>query len=51
MLLSLTFNGDSIKHLSVVDTDELTTRTLRSIADQAGAKDFQKFLDQIEKMT
>jgi predicted RNA binding protein YcfA (HicA-like mRNA interferase family) len=29
--------------------DELATGTLRSIADQAGAKDFQKFLDEMEK--
>lgn len=30
--------------------DELATGTLRDIADQAGAKDFQKFLDQMDKM-
>ena len=29
--------------------DELATGTLRSIADQAGATDFQKFLDEMEK--
>ena len=30
--------------------DELATGTLRSIADQAGAKEFQKFLDEMEKL-
>jgi len=30
--------------------DELDTGTLRSIADQAGAEDFQKFLDEMDKM-
>lgn len=30
--------------------DELDTGTLRSIADQAGAKDFQTFLDGLEKL-
>lgn len=30
--------------------DELATGTLRDIADQAGAKDFQKFLDEMEKL-
>lgn len=29
---------------------ELATGTLRSIAEQAGANDFQKFLDEIDKM-
>ena len=30
--------------------DELATGTLRSIAEQAGAKDFQRFLDEIDRM-
>lgn len=30
--------------------DELATGTLRDIADQAAAKDFQKFLDAIEDL-
>ena len=30
--------------------DELDTGTLKSIAEQAGADDFQKFLDEIDKM-
>ena len=30
--------------------DELATGTLRDIAEQAGAKDFQKFLDAIDDL-
>ena len=30
--------------------DELDTGTLKSIAEQAGADDFQKFLDEMDKM-
>ncbi|WP_134672308.1 type II toxin-antitoxin system HicA family toxin [Halorussus marinus] len=30
--------------------DELATGTLKSIAEQAGADDFQKFLDEMDKM-
>ena len=30
--------------------DEIATGTLRDIADQAGAKDFQRFLDAIDEM-
>lgn len=30
--------------------DELDTGTLRSIADQAGADDFQAFLDEMDRM-
>lgn len=30
--------------------DELATGTLRSIAEQAGADDFQEFLDEMDKM-
>lgn len=30
--------------------DELDTGTLKSIAEQAGANDFQAFLDELEKM-
>lgn len=30
--------------------DELDTGTLRSIAEQAGADDFQAFLDEMDKM-
>lgn len=36
--------------VSVPLHDELATGTLRSIADQAGTKDFQKFLDAIDDM-
>lgn len=31
--------------------DELDTGTLKSIAEQAGANEFQAFLDELEKMT
>ena len=30
--------------------DEIDTGTLRNIAEQAGANDFQKFLDEMERM-
>lgn len=30
--------------------DELDTGTLKSIAEQAGAEEFQKFLDEMDKM-
>jgi predicted RNA binding protein YcfA (HicA-like mRNA interferase family) len=36
--------------VSVPLHDELATGTLRSIANQAGADDFQKFLDEMDKL-
>lgn len=39
-----------VRNVSVPMHDELATGTLRSIAEQAGANDFQAFLDEIDKM-
>jgi hypothetical protein len=35
----------------VPNHDEIATGTLRDITSDAGAKDFQKFLDEMDKMT
>lgn len=43
-------NTDEKRTVIVPLHDELATGTLRDIADQAGAKDFQKFLDAIEDL-
>ncbi|MFC4451898.1 type II toxin-antitoxin system HicA family toxin [Halorussus aquaticus] len=43
-------NTGEKRNVSVPLHDELSTGTLRSIADQAGADDFQAFLDEIDKM-
>lgn len=37
-----------VRNVTVPMKDELPTGTLRSIADQAGANDFEKFLDWID---
>lgn len=42
---------DEKRYVSVPMHDEIATGTLRSIAEQAGAKDFQAFLDEVDKMT
>lgn len=39
-----------VRNVSVAMHSEIPTRTLRDIADQAGAEDFQKFLDAIEAL-
>jgi len=39
-----------VRNVTVPLHDELSTDTLRSIADQAGAKDFQAFLDAIDNL-
>jgi predicted RNA binding protein YcfA (HicA-like mRNA interferase family) len=39
-----------VRNVTVPLHDELSTDTLRSIADQAGAKDFQAFLDAIDDL-
>lgn len=44
-------NTDEKRHVIVPLHDELDTGTLRSIAEQAGANDFQEFLDEMDKMT
>jgi len=41
---------DETRYVTVPLHDELATGTLRSIADQAGADDFQAFLDEMDKM-
>lgn len=38
------------RHVIVPLHDELATGTLRSIAEQAGADDFQAFLDEMDEM-
>lgn len=38
------------RYVTVPMHDELATGTLRSIAEQAGAEDFQAFLDEMDKM-
>ena len=38
------------RYVTVPLHDELATGTLRHIAEQAGAHDFQAFLDEIDKM-
>ncbi len=43
-------NTGEKRMVSVPMHDELATGTLRNIADQAGAKDFQAFLDAIEEL-
>lgn len=43
-------NTGEKRYVSVPMHDEIATGTLRSIADQAGAKDFQAFLDEMDKM-
>jgi len=43
-------NTDKKRMVSVPMHDELATGTLRNIAEQAGAKDFQAFLDAIEDL-
>lgn len=43
-------NTGEVRNVSVPLHDELATDTLRSIAEQAGAKEFQKFLDEMDKM-
>jgi len=43
-------NTGEKRHVSVPMHDEIATGTLRSIADQAGATDFQAFLDEMDKM-
>lgn len=44
-------NTGEVRYVTVPLDDELATGTLRSIAEQAGANDFQEFLDQMDKMT
>lgn len=41
-------NPDDVRRVTVPLHDELATGTLRSIASQCGADDFQKFLDWLE---
>lgn len=43
-------NTGEKRYVTVPLHDELATGTLRSIADQAGANDFQAFLDEMDKM-
>ena len=43
-------NTGEIRNVTVPLHDELATGTLRSIAEQAGANDFQEFLDEMDKM-
>jgi len=43
-------NTGEKRYVSVPMHDEIATGTLRSIADQAGATDFQAFLDEMDKM-
>jgi len=44
-------NTGEVRYVTVPLHDELATGTLRSIAEQAGANDFQEFLDEMDKMT
>lgn len=39
------------RYVTVPLHDEIAPDTLRSIADQAGTKDFQAFLDEMDAMT
>jgi predicted RNA binding protein YcfA (HicA-like mRNA interferase family) len=39
-----------VRNVTVPKHDELSTGTLRNIADQCGANDFQEFLDAIEQL-
>lgn len=41
---------DEIRTVVVPLHDELSTQTLRGIADQCGAEDFQKFLDWLDQL-
>ncbi|WP_368277075.1 hypothetical protein [Halorussus halobius] len=43
-------NTGEKRNVSVPLHDEVSTDTLRSIANQAGADDFRKFLDEIDRM-
>ncbi|MCU4744794.1 type II toxin-antitoxin system HicA family toxin [Halobacteria archaeon AArc-m2/3/4] len=43
-------NTNEKRYVIVPLHDELDTGTLRSIAEQAGANDFQSFLDEMDKM-
>lgn len=43
-------NTGEVRIVVVPLHDELATGTLRDIADQAGANDFQDFLDEMDKM-
>lgn len=43
-------NTGEKRYVTVPMHDELATGTLRSIADQAGAHDFQAFLDAIDEL-
>lgn len=43
-------NTGEVRTVTVPLHDEIATGTLRDIAEQAGANDFQAFLDEIEKL-
>lgn len=43
-------NPGEVRTVIVPDPDELSTGTLQDIADQAGANDFQEFLEAIDEL-
>lgn len=43
-------NTGEVRNVTVPLHSELSTYTLQNIAQQAGAEDFQKFLDEMDKM-
>ncbi|WP_097010205.1 type II toxin-antitoxin system HicA family toxin [Natronoarchaeum philippinense] len=43
-------NTGEIRTVTVPLHDELSIGTLKSIAEQAGAQDFQRFLDEMDRM-
>lgn len=43
-------NTDEVRTVIVPLHDELSTGTLKDIAEQAGAQEFQKFLNEMDKM-
>lgn len=43
-------NTGEVRNVTVPLHSELSTDTLQNIAKQAGAEDFQKFLDEMDKM-